>query len=139
MTVQKLIQYNSEPELSSTEFIQILTRSTLSERRPVGDVEKINGMLRNADVVVTARTTEGQLVGVSRAITDFHYCSYLSDLAVDVEFQRQGIGKRLVEATHNICGLNTNLILLAAPKARAYYSKIGMEYHDSCWIFPATT
>ncbi|MCA9266404.1 MAG: GNAT family N-acetyltransferase, partial [Planctomycetales bacterium] len=82
---------------------------------------------------ITARDN-GRLVGVSRAITDFSYCVYLSDLAVDEAYQRQGIGKALLRQTHEAAGLNTTLILLAAPKAASYYPHIGMESHNSCWI-----
>lgn len=112
----------------------ILQRSTLGERRPVEDTDVIAGMLRNADVIATARTGEGKLVGVARSITDFHYCTYLSDLAVDEAFQRQGIGKRLIEFSHVSAGKATTLILLAAPAATAYYPHIGMTKHDSCWL-----
>jgi GNAT superfamily N-acetyltransferase len=129
------IIYALEPSLSVQEFIDVLNRSTLAERRPVDQPQIIAQMLANADVLVTARY-EGLLVGVSRAITDFAYCTYLSDLAVDVRFQRQGIGKQLLLRTHQAAGLGTNLILLAAPKAREYYRHIGMQAHDSCWILP---
>jgi hypothetical protein len=82
------VSYALEPGLDFAEFIDVLVRSTLAERRPVGEPETIRGMLKHADVIVTARAT-GLLVGVSRAITDFSYCTYLSDLAVDrVAFQR---------------------------------------------------
>ena len=80
----------------------------------------------------------GRLVGVSRAITDFSYCTYLSDLAVDRDYQRQGIGRELIRLTHEAAGLDTMLILLAAPLARTYYPHIGMNPHDSCWIIPRT-
>ena len=73
----------------------------------------------------------------SRAISDFHYCTYLSDLAVDVEFQRQGIGQELIRETHRAAGLATNLILLSAPKARSFYPHIGMTRHESCWTSSA--
>lgn len=127
--------YSLEPELTADEFIDVLERSTLSERRPVNDVPRIEGMLRRADVIATARV-EGKLVGVSRAITDFHYCTYLSDLAVDEAYQRQGIGKELIRRTHEAAGLPTMLVLLAAPKARDYYPHIGLEQHPSCWLLP---
>ena len=78
----------------------------------------------------------GRLVGVSRAITDFAFCTYLSDLAVDEAHQRRGIGREPVRRTHEAAGLHTTLLLLAAPKARDYYPRIGMERHDSCWIVP---
>lgn len=129
------ISYQLEPGLSVDEFIDVLQRSTLAERRPVSDRATIGAMLAHADVVVTARR-DSTLVGVSRAITDFSFCCYLSDLAVDVHFQRQGIGRELIQQTHQAAGLNTTLILLAAPKAVSYYPHIGMQRHESCWIVP---
>jgi GNAT superfamily N-acetyltransferase len=121
--------------LGAEEFIDLLRRSTLAERRPADDPEAIRGMLEHAGVIVTARV-DGLLVGVSRAITDHHYCTYLSDLAVDEAYQRRGIGKELIHRTHEAAGRQTHLILLAAPKARDYYPHIGMTRHDSCWMIP---
>ena len=95
----------------------------------------IRGMLEHAGVIVTARA-RGRLVGISRAITDFSFCTYLSDLAVDRAHQRRGIGRELIRRTHEAAGLGTTLILLAAPLARTYYPSIGMDPHDSCWIIP---
>jgi GNAT superfamily N-acetyltransferase len=129
------LAYCLEPNLSVEDFIDVLVRSTLAERRPVDDRKTIEGMLRNAGVIVTARV-DGLLVGVSRAITDFNFCTYLSDLAVDEAFQGQGIGKELIRRTHEAAGLHTTLILLAAPKAVTYYPHIGMTKHESCWIIP---
>ena len=133
------LRYNNEPSLSASEFIDVLVRSTLDARRPVEDISRIEGMVRNADLIVTARDEQDLLVGVSRAITDFHYCTYLSDLAVDQSCQKQGIGKKLIEETHRLAGKQTTLILLAAPAAREYYPRIGMQLHDSCWIAPSQT
>lgn len=126
------IEYQLEPGLSCEEFIDVLVRSTLAQRRPVDNHETIAAMLKNADVIVTARCA-GKLVGISRAITDYAYCTYLSDLAVDKSFQRSGIGRELVRRTHEAAGFKTRLILLAAPAAASYYPHIGMEKHDSCW------
>jgi GNAT superfamily N-acetyltransferase len=123
------------PELRAEEFIGLLERSTLSERRPVNEADTIRGMLVHADVIVTARAG-GLLVGISRAITDFHYCTYLSDLAVDADWQRRGIGRELIKRTHEAAGIHTTLILLAAPKAQAYYPHVGLAAHDSCWMIP---
>jgi predicted N-acetyltransferase YhbS len=128
-----MIDYQLEPALSADEFIDVLVRSTLGERRPIDDRERIELMLSNADLIVTARSN-GRLVGVSRAITDFVFCTYLSDLAVDETCQKQGIGRELIERTHQAAGLKTRLILIAAPKARSYYPHIGMVPHDSCWM-----
>ena len=76
------VRYASEPNLSVEEFAQVLKSSTLAERRPVGDPARLEAMLRNADVIITARV-DGNIVGVSRAVTDYAFCCYLSDLAVD--------------------------------------------------------
>jgi predicted N-acetyltransferase YhbS len=129
------ITYQLEPRLTLEEFVDVLVRSTLAERRPVDRPDLMAAMLRNADVIVTARAG-GLLVGISRAITDFAYCTYLSDLAVDEAFQKRGIGRELIRRTHEAAGRGTHLILLAAPKARTYYGHIGMEHRDSCWVIP---
>lgn len=127
------ITYAVEPELTAEQFIDVLRRSTLAARRPVDDFDRVAKMVENADLIVTARNAEGTLVGVSRAITDYSYCTYLSDLAVDQAYQKQGIGRRLIHETHEHAGLATSLILLSAPQAASYYPHIGMEKHDSCW------
>lgn len=126
------ITYAVEPALSADEFVSVLRRSTLAERRPADDPARIALMLKHANLIVTARDESGLLVGVSRALTDFSFCCYLSDLAVDVAFQKQGIGKELIRRTHE-AAKPAKLILLAAPAARSYYPHIGMAYHDSCW------
>ena len=127
------VNYEIEPELSSAEFIDVLQRSTLAERRPVDHEATIAAMLENATLIVTARVN-GHLVGLSRAITDFTFCTYLSDLAVDEQYQGHGIGRELIRRTHDAAGAKTQLILLAAPKAETYYPHIGMNKHNSCWI-----
>ena len=126
------IIYKVENNLDPSEFIDVLNRSTLGERRPVNDVDRINKMCENANLIVTARL-DGKLIGIARSITDFVYCTYLSDLAVDKEFQKKGIGKRLIEETKKQSPL-AKLILLSAPAAIDYYPKIGMKKHDYCFI-----
>ena len=130
------VAYQLELSLSAEEFIDCLVRSTLAERRPVDNREIISSMLKNADILVSARTGDGLLVGVSRAITDYSYCTYLSDLAVDRAFQGLGIGRELIERTHEAAGLGTMLLLLSAPAAESYYPHIGMTQHRSAWFLP---
>jgi GNAT superfamily N-acetyltransferase len=124
------ISYADEPRLAAAEFIDLLRRSTLAERRPVDDAVRIARMLKEADIILCARDRAGLLVGVSRAITDFSYCCYLSDLAVDRDRQRGGIGRELIRLTHAKAGEETMLILLSAPKALGYYPHIGMAHSD---------
>ncbi len=90
-------------------------------------------MLDHGNILITAWDKE-KLVGVSRAISDFSFCCYLSDLAVDEKYQKQGIGKKLIDETHKIAGALTTLILLAAPAAADYYPRIGMERFTDCFI-----
>jgi ribosomal protein S18 acetylase RimI-like enzyme len=132
------IRYELESALTPEEFVDVLRRSTLAERRPVDEPETIAGMLAHADIILAARDESGLLVGVSRAVTDFSYCTYLSDLAVDVACQGQGIGRELIRRTHAAAGLKTRLILLSAPAARTYYPHIGMRPHESCWTIDPT-
>lgn len=130
-----MIAYTHESDVSADEFRQILISSTLGERRPVDDLDRLNRMLRNANLVITARDGS-RLVGISRAVTDFSYCCYLSDLAVDSAYQRQGIGRRLIEETRRHAGDEATLILVAAPAAESYYPSIGMKHLASCWAVP---
>jgi predicted N-acetyltransferase YhbS len=127
------ITYRNNIKISADQFIDVLKRSTLSERRPVDDRDRIEKMLQHGNIIVTAWHGD-VLIGVSRALADFSFCCYLSDLAVDEAFQKQGIGKELIRLTHEAAGNNTTLLLLAAPKAVNYYPRIGMEQFKECFI-----
>lgn len=127
--------FQSESGLSAQEFQDILERSGLDSRRPAGDLDRLEVMCREADIIITCRLTEGgQLIGVARAISDFAYCTYLSDLAVDRDHQGKGIGKQLITKIREAGGRRAALILLSAPDAQDYYPHIGLAKHDSCWI-----
>lgn len=125
------IIYTVEKSLDVSEFIEVLKKSKLAERRPMDDEQRISSMCNNANLIVTARL-DGMLIGVARSITDFVYCTYLSDLAVDVKYQKTGIGKRLIEETKKQTP-QAKLILLSAPAAIDYYPKIGMTKHNHCY------
>ena len=124
--------YKVEKNLDPSEFVDVLNRSSLGERRPVDDFSRIKIMCENANLIVTARS-DGILIGIARSITDFAYCTYLSDLAVDKDYQKKGIGKRLIEETKKQAP-QAKLILISAPAAIDYYPKIGMKKHDYCFI-----
>ena len=127
--------YAREDGLDWREFRDVLISSTLGARRPVDDEARLRRMCAQADLIVTCRTPDGHLAGVARSLSDFAFCTYLSDLAVDAAFQRRGIGKMLIAETHRLAGLHTTLILLAAPAAADYYGHIGMEQRPS-WVIP---
>ncbi|HUS94159.1 MAG TPA: GNAT family N-acetyltransferase [Patescibacteria group bacterium] len=102
-------------------------------RRPVDDLPRIQKMLDHADLTVTVWDGE-RLVGIGRVLTDFSYCCYLSDLAVDLDYQRQGIGRAMVSQIRAHLGREVMILLLAAPEAMAYYPHIGFEKADNAWI-----
>ncbi len=127
-----MIKYQIENNISPKEFQELLIKSTLGERRPVDDFERIKAMVNHANLIFTARDNT-KLVGVARSITDFVYCTYLSDIAVDTAYQKKGIGKELIRLTKEETP-KANLILLSAPKAVNYYPYIGMTQHQACFI-----
>jgi ribosomal protein S18 acetylase RimI-like enzyme len=128
------ISYARESSISVDEFIEVLRRSGLGERRPISDRDRIRRMIENSNLIVSARCGE-KLVGVSRALSDFSYCCYLSDLAVDQEYQGQGIGKRLIEETRLIAGPESMCLLLSAPNSMDFYKAIGMPQPDNAFLF----
>jgi len=105
--------------------------------RPTKDKERIAKMFSNSNLIATAWDKD-KLVGISRSLTDFYYCCYLSDLAVRKEYQTSGIGKKLIELTRNCVGEQTALILLSAPTAMEYYPKVGFEKIDNGFIIKRT-
>ena len=115
------------------EYIDLLRRSNLSQRRPIEDLDCMRGMLENSNLLVTARLAE-KLVGAARAVTDFHFCCYLSDLAVDAAYQKRGIGLQLQRLIQVQLKPNCTIIVLAAPGAAGYYGHIGYTKHQRCWV-----
>ena len=127
-----MITYTTGNDLDLDDMIELYVDSTLGERRPVGDRGRMARMLEEADLVITAWDVD-LMVGISRCVTDWVYCTYLSDLAVRADYQGQGIGKELVRLTREATP-DATVILLAAPAAVDYYPRIGMTRHDSAWV-----
>ena len=127
------IEYKINSPITADQFLELLIKSTLSERRPIDDRECMEGMVENSNLTVTAWDGE-KLVGIARSMTDFHYACYLSDLAVDKSYQGQGIGRRLQSLTQEQLGPKCKLILIAAPAANTYYEHIGFTNNPRCWI-----
>lgn len=126
------INYRDDAPLTVEAAIDLYQRSTLGERRPVDRPDIFEGMLKNANLLLTAWHGE-RLVGISRTLTDFTYVAYLADLAVDAEYQRQGIGRQLIQQTRQRLGRECMVVLLSAPKANDYYPKMGFEHHPRAW------
>src|SRR5687768_9983448 len=130
------ITYKTDCCPDVTEVINLYLSAGL--KRPTDDPERIRKMYANANLIVTA--WDGvQLVGVARSITDFCYACYLSDLAVDLNYQKSGIGRKLVEITKECIGEESMLLLLSVATAMEYYPKIGMEQLNNAFMIKRTT
>jgi predicted N-acetyltransferase YhbS len=125
------IEYRKNFPLEPADIAAVFDASGI--RRPTHDLERIARMFANANLVFSA-WHDGQLVGVCRALTDFSYCCYLSDLAVDKAFQTQGIGSELIARVRAAIGEEVALILLSAPEVMAYYPKVGFERIENGYI-----
>lgn len=101
--------------------------------RPVEDKERISKMFANSNLIITAWHDE-LLIGVSRAVTDFSFCCYLSDLAVRQSYQKMGIGRKLIEITKMESGDEAMLLLLSVPTALSYYPKVGLRKVENGFI-----
>lgn len=127
------ITYKVNQEISTDEFIGLLKASTLAERRPIDDRACMEGMIKNSNLIVSAWDGD-KLIGIARSMTDFHYACYLSDIAVDKNYQSKGIGKYLQITTQEQLGSKCKLILIAAPASNSYYEHIGFTNNQRCWI-----
>ena len=126
-----VITYKTNAKLEAHELSDLFKASGI--KRPVEDLNRVKNMIDNSNLLITAWDGE-KLVGVARALSDFSYCCYLSDLAVDKEYQNQGIGHELVNKIQKLIGDESNLVLLSAPEAMEYYPKIGFEKAGNAYI-----
>jgi GNAT superfamily N-acetyltransferase len=133
-----MILYQREPNLSVEEYIEILERSTLAERRPVDDKARIAQMLEHANLIITARE-DGKLIGANRCLTDFSFFCYCADLSVDKNYQGQGIGSALLDKAREFLHPKTHTYLVAAPDAITFYEHIGLERLDRLFRIPSTS
>ena len=124
------IQYRTNIKPDTNQIIEVYNSSGIN--RPSEDKERIAKMYDNSNLIITAWEND-KLVGISRSLTDFCYCCYLSDLAVRKEYQTKGIGKKLIELTKNEIGEQTALILLSAQTAMDYYPKVGFHKIDNAF------
>lgn len=129
------IEYRHNFPLDAADVAAVFNASGI--RRPTHDLARIERMFANANLVLSA-WHEGKLVGVCRALTDFSYCCYLSDLAVDKAYQKDGIGRELVARVQSAIGEEVALILLSAPEAMAYYPKLGFDKIENGFIIKRT-
>lgn len=129
------ITIEREQDLDPAEYCELIQSSGLI--RPTNDLDRIRRMISGSNLIFTARKG-GLLIGAARALSDFSYATYLSDLAVRKEYQRQGIGKLLIQQVRDAIGSESMLLLCAGPLAREYYGHIGFEPMPHAWIIHRT-
>ena len=129
------IEYRINHPLSVDQAIDIFRSSGIN--RPIDDKDRIAKMFSRYDILITA-WIDNEPIALSRSLSDMCYCCYLSDLAVKKEYQKMGIGKKLIEMTHEAATEKATLILLAAPSAVDYYPKVGMDKMPACYIIKRT-
>lgn len=118
------ITYKENVTIEAEELSKVFKSSGI--KRPSDDLNRLQRMIENSDVLITAWDND-KLVGIARAITDYSYCCYLSDLAVNKEYQNKGIGRELVRLVQEHIGEEAALLLLSSPIAMEYYPNIGFE------------
>lgn len=124
----KNIDYKVGIVPKTSEIIDVYNSSGIN--RPTHDSERIAKMYANSNLIISAWLND-ELIGISRSMTDFCYACYLSDLAIKEAYQKEGVGRRLIELTEKEIGEETALILLSSPIAIGYYPKIGFEKVDN--------
>ena len=131
VTAMTTLQYRTDALLTAAQVADLFRASGI--RRPVDDLPRLQRMLDGADLVISVWAGD-RLVGLCRALTDFSYCCYLSDLAVHRDWQRQGIGRQMVENLRQYIGEGCSLLLLSAPEAMDYYPGLGFERVDNAFL-----
>lgn len=125
------IDFRHNLPLDPLAVAQLFTAAGLP--RPVDDLPRITRMLVGANLLLSA--WEGaRLVAVCRALTDYGYCCYVSEIAVHPDYQKQGIGTALIARLRQLLGEEVSLILLSLPEAMDYYPKQGFSLADNAFV-----
>ena len=127
-----------EERLNGTEYIDFLKRTDLGSQYPKERFyERIEKLVKNVSISLVARNEKGLIVGVLFGLTDFCYWLYITDLGVDRNYERQGIGSRLMKKAHEIAGGEKNIAvyLIANDNAIPFYEKFGMKKADEVMKF----
>jgi GNAT superfamily N-acetyltransferase len=127
------ITYQQELTLTAAEYISVLSRTTMRDKRPLGNTARIQGMLDGANFIVTARESDA-IVGLARCITDFSWIAYCAELAVVETHQGLGVGQKLIEAAKALLGPQIGLSLIAEPEAEGFYRRIGMQQYAAFFL-----
>lgn len=116
--------------LTAAEYVEFLTRTDLGSQYPKERFrQRIAKLVKNASISLIARNDERKIVGVCFAITDFAYWMFITDLGVDRDYERRGIGRRLMDKALEVAGGEKDIIVYTLPNENAvgFYEKFGMS------------
>lgn len=119
-----------EERITAEEYINFLKRTDLGSQYPKERFEeRIYKLVNNVTISLTARNENGLIVGVLFGLTDYVYWLYVTDLGVDRDYERLGIGKQLMKMAHEIAGGEKDIAvyLIANENAVPFYEKLGMK------------
>jgi len=133
-----MVRYARETGLTAAEYIACVGATTLAAARPLGNPARLQAMLDNTDLLVTARDDAGRLLGLFRAITDWHWVCYCIDLAVVQDQQGRHIGQTLLDTAAGLLGPKIAIVLLSKPDAEGFYRHIGMTEPMAAFMLPRT-
>ena len=122
-----------EERVTAEEYIEFLKRTDLGSQYPKERFgSRIEKLVKNVSISLTARDPGGEIVGVLFGLTDFAYWLYVTDLGVDRAFTGQGIGTRLMKTEHAVAGGGKDIAvyLIANENAVPFYEKLGMKAAD---------
>ena len=122
-----------EERLSSSEYIDFLKRTDLGSQYPKERFyQRIEKLVKNVSISLVARNENSLVVGVLFGLTDFCYWLYITDLGVDRNYEKQGIGSKLIKKAHEIAGGEKDIAvyLIANENAIPFYEKLGMKKAD---------
>src|SRR5690554_3266910 len=133
-----MITYARESGITAADYSACVGATTLGANRPLGNPERPQAMLDNSDLLVTARGEQGELLGLFRAITDWHWVCYCIDLAVIEGQQGKHIGQTLLDTATALLGPRVGIVLLSKPDAEGFYRHIGMTEPMAAFMRPRT-
>jgi len=99
--------------------------------------DQLLSALRDSHSLVTARIS-GKLVGIGNAISDGHLVVYYPHMLVHPEYQRNGIGKKMIEAMQSKYSNFHQQMLTADGDAIEFYKAVGFVKAgktQSMWIY----
>ena len=126
-----MIRYSEKRHLEPKAIADLYVQSGVDN--PITDHERIAKMFDNSNLVISAWDGT-RLVGIARALTDFAYCCYLSDLVIDQGYRGSGIGGNLVTLIQKAIGVNVSIFLVSSPSASTFYEKLGFKAISNGYI-----